>query len=140
MKEIWQMDQDQLCEYFTSYRLFPQSLFSLRDLLNSNNLKLIKNDGKIYFGQVDRKRRSGMGICVYKEGKIYEGEFSDNERNGIGIEVYVNGNLYLGEFANNKKHGKGQFFWFNLNTKGKEIVSQVVEYYDGEWWGGLPDG
>ena len=78
MKEIWLMDQDQLCDYFTSYKLFPQSLFSLRDLLDSKNLKLIKNDGKIYFGQVERKKRAGKGICVYREGKIYEGEFSDN--------------------------------------------------------------
>ena len=77
---------------------------------------------------------------MYKEGKIYEGEFNDNERNGMGIEIYSNGNLYLGDFVNNKKHGKGQFFWFNLNSKMKETIQQVIEYYDGEWWGGLPDG
>lgn len=71
MREVWLMEQDQLCDYFTSYRLFPQSLFTLQDLLDSKNLKLIKNDGKIFFGQVDRKKRSGKGVCVYKEGKIY---------------------------------------------------------------------
>lgn len=58
----------------------------------------------------------------------------------MGIEIYTNGNLYLGDFLNNKKHGKGQFFWFNLAAKSKESSQQVVEYYDGEWWGGLPDG
>ena len=73
MKEIWLMDQEELVEYFTAYKLFPQSLFTLQDLLDSKNLKLIKNDGKIFFGQVDRKKRSGNGICVYREGKIYEG-------------------------------------------------------------------
>lgn len=45
----------------------------------------------------------------------------------------------MGEFLNNKKHGKGQFYWFNFNTKVKEQI-QNAEYYEGEWWGGLPDG
>lgn len=46
------MNQQQLCDYFTSYRLFPQEMFTLDQLLNSVNLKLIKHDGKIYFGQI----------------------------------------------------------------------------------------
>lgn len=78
LEDIWRMDQQELCNYFTSYRLFPQELFTLNDLLNSTNLKLIKHDGKIYFGQIDRKKKSGKGICIYKEGKLYEGEFLDN--------------------------------------------------------------
>lgn len=40
-------------------------------MLDASNLKLIKSDGKIYFGQVDRKKRHGYGINVYKDGKIY---------------------------------------------------------------------
>jgi hypothetical protein len=79
------MNQQELCDFFTSYRLFPQELFVLNDLLNSNNLKLIKQDGKIYFGQVDRKKKSGIGICMFKEGKIYEGQFCDNDKTGCGI-------------------------------------------------------
>lgn len=47
-------------------------------MLESTNLKLIKNANKIYFGQIERKKKSGKGICVYKEGKIYEGEFQEN--------------------------------------------------------------
>lgn len=45
----------------------------LGDILDANNLKLIKSEGKIYFGQIDRKKRNGQGINVYKEGKVYEG-------------------------------------------------------------------
>lgn len=97
----------------------------MNNLLDSNNLKLIKHDGKIYFGQVDRKKRSGIGICIYREGKLYEGEFSDNDRTGCGIEIYSNGNLYIGQFLNNKKHGKGKFFWFSLNAKTKEPVKNT---------------
>jgi len=46
---------------------------TIDELLDSNKLKLIKSDGKIYFGEVDRKRREGRGIYLQKEGKIFEG-------------------------------------------------------------------
>jgi hypothetical protein len=71
MADIWQMDQQELCNYFLSYRLFPSNNFTMDLLLDSNNLKLIKQDGKIYFGQLERKKRVGKGICIFKEGKIY---------------------------------------------------------------------
>jgi len=100
---------------------------------------LIKSDGKIYFGQIERKKRNGKGVNVYKEGKVYEGDFMNNEKNGTGIEVYPNGNLYLGEFLNNKKHGSGKFYWFNLSSKNPKS-DEYVESYEGDWWGGLPDG
>jgi hypothetical protein len=102
-------------------------------------LKLIKNQDKIYFGQVEKKKRHGNGVNISKDGKIYEGQFANNEKFGAGVEIYPNGNLYLGEFQNGKKHGNGNFFWFNLSSKNPK-EDEFVEYYDGEWWGGLPDG
>lgn len=42
-------------------------------MLDSSRLKLIKSDNKIYFGEVDRKKREGKGIYLNKDGKLYEG-------------------------------------------------------------------
>lgn len=40
---------------------------------------------------------------------------------------------------NNKKHGLGIFYWFSLTPKHPK-GGDHIEYYRGEWWGGLPDG
>ena len=80
-----------------------------------------------------------MGVLIDVSGKIYEGEFVENVREGFGVQIYPNGNLYIGQFSNNKKHGKGQFYWFNLSPPIKPDAKHV-EYFDGRWWGGLPDG
>ena len=40
---------------------------------------------------------------------------------------------------NGKKHGEGKFYWFSLSSKNPKD-DQYVEYYEGQWWGGLPDG
>ena len=48
-------------------------------------MKLIKSDGKIYFGEIHRKKRDGMGITVGRDGKVFEGEFCSNEKNGRGV-------------------------------------------------------
>lgn len=43
----------------------------MKELLGCAELKLIKNEGKIYFGQVERKKRSGKGVNVTVEGKVF---------------------------------------------------------------------
>ena len=98
------------------YKLFPHQLFNIKELLQTSNLKLLKIDGNIYFGQMEKKKKNGKGIYITKEGRLFEGYFYDNEKYGPCVEIYENGNLYLGEFLNNKKHGKGKFYWFSLNT------------------------
>lgn len=50
----------------------------MEDLIGSNKLKLIKNEGKIYFGLIEQKKRQEFGINFRKDGKIFEGEFKDN--------------------------------------------------------------
>lgn len=73
MQSVWQLGQNDLCDYFTTYAAFPERGVAGETLLNSPRLKLIKGDNKIYFGEVDRKRREGRGIYLQKEGKLYEG-------------------------------------------------------------------
>jgi hypothetical protein len=60
-------------------------MINLKELLECSNLKLIKNQDKIYFGLVEKKKRHGIGVNVSRDGKIYEGEFSNNEKFGLGV-------------------------------------------------------
>ena len=47
---VWDMQQTQLCDYFTHYEPFPDQGLAISQLLQSKCLKLVKKDGKIYFG------------------------------------------------------------------------------------------
>ena len=67
----WKLNQQELCEFFSNYSLFPQDYFSIEALLESPKLKLIKSEGKIYFGEVDHKQRHGWGIQLDKSGQLY---------------------------------------------------------------------
>ena len=80
IQTIFDMSQTTLCEFFSTYELFPyhQNHMNINSLLESKNLKLIKNQDKIYFGQVERKKRNGNGVNISKDGRVYEGQFSNN--------------------------------------------------------------
>jgi hypothetical protein len=58
------MTQEELCEQLMNYKLFPQNYLTLDKLIDSPKLKLIKSDGKIYFGEVNRRKRHGWGIYI----------------------------------------------------------------------------
>ena len=72
------MTQAELVDYFSNYQLLPQPTFTLQDLLAHLDLKLVKNEGKIFFGLVKNRKRQGAGISVSREGKVYEGEYDKN--------------------------------------------------------------
>ena len=57
MSDIWSLSQKDLCSFFTNYEPFPMDNFDIEELLDSPNLKLIKGDGKVYFGQLSRQKR-----------------------------------------------------------------------------------
>ena len=40
-------------------------------MIDSKYLKLLKANGKIFFGEVRNKKREGRGINISKEGKLY---------------------------------------------------------------------
>lgn len=102
--EIWNLTQQDLCDFFTHYDLFPQADFTLAPLLESQYLKLVKAQGQIYFGEVVRGRREGMGITTSRDGRVFEGHFLNNSKSGFGVEIYPNGNVYIGCYENGKKH------------------------------------
>ena len=49
-----------------NYKLFPHQLFTVKELLKTTNLKLLKIDGNIYFGQMEKKKKNGKGIYISK--------------------------------------------------------------------------
>lgn len=115
----------------------PYSNVNPEELYEMPRVKIIKTENKVYFGQIEHKKKHGKGIVLYRQGKLYEGDFLFNEKSGFGCEIYGNGNVYVGHFAQNKKHGRGSFFWYSLCESDKQ---KEIEQYHGDWWGGLPDG
>jgi hypothetical protein len=79
---IWSMGQQQLCNFFAKYPFLPEAGVSSEELLDSHRLKLVRSEGKVYFGEVASHGRQGRGVCVEKGGKIYEGRFVENQRSG----------------------------------------------------------
>ncbi len=49
--------------------------FEIKDLRKLEKVKLIWAKEKIYFGQVEKKRKHGKGIIFYNSGKVFEGSF-----------------------------------------------------------------
>ena len=77
----------------------PCSKINLTRVLNerTEEVRLIKNSNRIYFGGVNKAHRKlGDGVMIDEKGKIYEGTFYDNIKQGFGVEIYPNGNLYIG--------------------------------------------
>lgn len=141
IKNIFNKNQKQLCDYFIKYVPLSYSNINVKKIVDEkiDEVRLIKNSNKIYFGGIHGDTRHGEGVLIDDKGKIYEGCFDNNNKSGHGVEIYPNGNVYIGNFEKNKKHGKGQFYWFSLSPPVKEDAL-YVQYYDGRWWGGLPDG
>jgi hypothetical protein len=36
-------------------------------------VRVIKTENKIYFGEIENKKKEGIGISIYRDGKFYEG-------------------------------------------------------------------
>jgi hypothetical protein len=72
-----------------------------------NEVKLIEDDGRIYYGQVNAKgERDGYGATVIKEnGKYYEVYYKDGELNGYGRQIKRDGGIQLGEYKNHREDG-----------------------------------
>ena len=48
------------------YKLFPHQIFTMKEIISTNNLKLLKIDGNIYFGQMEKRKKNGKGIYISK--------------------------------------------------------------------------
>jgi len=71
--------------FFTNYQLYDGLGLQMKDLLLSKSLKLVRNESRVYFGEIRDQKKHGVGkrkhytgIAIYQDGKVYEGQFQHN--------------------------------------------------------------
>ncbi|KRX07607.1 hypothetical protein PPERSA_11156 [Pseudocohnilembus persalinus] len=122
-------NSEDIYKFFQDYEVHNPEIFTIKDILNMDNLRLKKYKQSVYFGGMDAdKKRKGKGIMLYYTGRIYEGEWEQDLKQGRGFEIYSNAATYEGDYINNKPHGHGRYVWSN------------GESYDGEWIKGQKHG
>jgi len=77
-------------------------------------------NGNIYVGQLNQKKRNGYGIILYLNKNEYEGEWKNDKKEGNGIMKYNNGEIYNGKWKD------------DIFINGK-IEFNNGEIYDGDW-------
>ena len=72
---------------------------------------LVKQEGNLYFGQLDSKTKvaQGYGVWLHASGKtMYEGQFVKGKFHGLGRIIYNSGH-FEGTFSDGIKNGPGRF-------------------------------
>lgn len=71
MKEIWASSDSDIENVFVKYPFSSEVAITANGLLNMPDVKLVRDEHRIYFGEIKRSRKSGKGISVYSDGRIY---------------------------------------------------------------------
>ena len=71
------------------------------------NGMVAKQGVSMYFGQLERNYRHGVGVYITRNGVLYRGEFHDGLKHGKGKLYKPDGTRYEGEFQNGRYHGIG---------------------------------
>jgi hypothetical protein len=59
--QLFRRPNEQLEDFFMNYQLFDGLGLQMKDLLMSKSLKLVKNDTRIYFGEINEQKKHGVG-------------------------------------------------------------------------------
>jgi hypothetical protein len=51
---------------------------TIPEMIKSPYLKLVKDEHRVYFGEILEHRKHGRGISLYKDGRVFEGKFANN--------------------------------------------------------------
>lgn len=62
------------------------------------NFGIKRYKDSLYKGQLDERKRQGLGVLVYGSGRVYEGEWFQERRKGKGFELFTDGSKYIGMF------------------------------------------
>eukprot|EP01091_Cochliopodium_minus_P004191 TRINITY_DN1408_c0_g1_i2.p1 TRINITY_DN1408_c0_g1~~TRINITY_DN1408_c0_g1_i2.p1 ORF type:complete len:334 (-),score=100.39 TRINITY_DN1408_c0_g1_i2:840-1841(-) len=100
--------------------------------------------GKVYEGDFDKGKITGVGKRTWPNKDTYEGNFLESKRNGEGILKLVGTGEYRGSFVNDKREGEGEMrfengdvyrgSWKNDMANGFGTFSSKSGYvYEGEW-------
>lgn len=94
----------------------------------------IKIGNRVYRGQFQNNKRTGVGIFVDKGVETRRGTFINGEHHGYGeVEIKSSGNSYMGYFADGKPNGMGiertQFDTYigNFENGRKNGLGKLVE-------------
>ena len=62
---------------FSQYQVWKnvKQQFDKQDLAG---FRIVKEEHRVYFGQVRSHKKSGYGVSVYEDGRMYEGAYLDN--------------------------------------------------------------
>ncbi|KAL4436280.1 hypothetical protein ABPG74_015871 [Tetrahymena malaccensis] len=86
------------------------------------------NDGSIYQGQLQMRKRHQKGYYIMSNGFTYDGSWVDDQMQGEGILIDSSKNEYRGQFKNGAKQGKGKVTFKDGSTM------------EGTWSEGYEDG
>lgn len=90
------------------------------------------SDGRVYDGQFDSGKFSGLGRMVWHTQKgllTYEGQYKDDLKHGTGKFVWADGRIYDGAWYAGKRHGRGTY----INTRSERKIGHWVEDKFDRW-------
>lgn len=102
-------EEDQYVTYLKDYEPMSEK-FKMKQVLRSENFKVVKSEEGIYFGQMINEEKHGKGIMV-TEKNIFEGKYNKDIKIQ-GCEKNIDG-IYRGQFMNGVREGYGTFQWYN---------------------------
>ncbi|CRG96807.1 protein kinase, putative [Plasmodium gallinaceum] len=98
-------------DYFFKYKEKDDFIYNqLYNILTYHpfNEILEYENGDIYIGTTENKKRQGYGYYIYMDIKtIYQGQWKENAKNGYGTLYNRKEIIYSGEWLNNISHGFG---------------------------------
>lgn len=73
IKNLFNKNQKQLCDYFIKYQPLSYSNINVKKIVDEkiDEVRLVKNSNKIYFGGVQGSMRVGEGVLIDDKNKIY---------------------------------------------------------------------
>ena len=61
IEDIWKLAEQDLEDYFNNYKPLPHSNINVEELFEMPHVKIFRSDNKVYFGQIEHKKKHGKG-------------------------------------------------------------------------------
>ena len=103
--------------------------FEAGDIVGPALIYYETEDGELYFGEAENKKRHGQGTLIQPNDDAYVGEFEDGVASGPGYFDSADGSQFVGFFAKGEPNGFGTYVGPDGET-----------FYQGRFDGAKPDG
>lgn len=87
-----------------------------------------KENGEIYFGDMEDGKRQGTGTIIHSNDDSYIGDFQNGLADGVGVYESADESITIGQFANGAPNGATTY------------ISPEGDAYQGVFVDGVPDG